>query len=301
MTIELQPEYPHRTRKRERFPLAGSCSERAPAARQFRERTAKVPVRRAARALGVLVPRRRVAAGRSSRCRRGARLPGAGADRPRRRLRLARVRAQREALRRSPDHRRRGHARRPLARDAARRDAAGLLQPLPPAHRCARAHAAARKGSQPPADPALDQALLEELNDGSSASPVARDTALPSAIRTAAARLARRSCRPLLRRSAASLRARDARRNAGLATSPSARGAHARHRRRACASSATRAAAGRPRRRPQPQLARRLRGGTAPATTSACCSRLPRWWSASRKTAPRLRARSSSPSASAST
>jgi error-prone DNA polymerase len=43
MTIELQPEFPHRTRKKERFPLAGSRSERAPGARRLRERTAKVP------------------------------------------------------------------------------------------------------------------------------------------------------------------------------------------------------------------------------------------------------------------
>src|SRR2546423_3145973 len=43
MTIELQPESPHRTRKKERFPLAGSRSVRAPAARARREREAKVP------------------------------------------------------------------------------------------------------------------------------------------------------------------------------------------------------------------------------------------------------------------
>jgi error-prone DNA polymerase len=43
MTIELQLEFPHRTRKKERFPLAGSRSQRAPAARKLRERAAKVP------------------------------------------------------------------------------------------------------------------------------------------------------------------------------------------------------------------------------------------------------------------
>src|SRR3954462_12426929 len=43
MTIELQPEFPHRTRKKERFPLGGSGSQRAPAARKLRERTAHVP------------------------------------------------------------------------------------------------------------------------------------------------------------------------------------------------------------------------------------------------------------------
>jgi error-prone DNA polymerase len=41
--VELQPEFPHRTRKKERFPLAGSRSQRAPAARKLRERAAKVP------------------------------------------------------------------------------------------------------------------------------------------------------------------------------------------------------------------------------------------------------------------
>src|SRR4249920_1740261 len=43
MTIELQPEFPHRTRKKERFPLESSRSERAPAARARRERAAAVP------------------------------------------------------------------------------------------------------------------------------------------------------------------------------------------------------------------------------------------------------------------
>src|SRR4029079_17183398 len=43
MTIELQPEFPHRTRKKERFPLTGSGSQRAPAARRARERRRQVP------------------------------------------------------------------------------------------------------------------------------------------------------------------------------------------------------------------------------------------------------------------
>src|ERR671936_108463 len=43
MPVELQPEFPHRTRKKERFPLTGSRSQRAPAARAQRERAAKVP------------------------------------------------------------------------------------------------------------------------------------------------------------------------------------------------------------------------------------------------------------------
>jgi error-prone DNA polymerase len=43
MTVELQPEFPHRTRKKDRFPLAGSRSGRAPAARAQRERRRNVP------------------------------------------------------------------------------------------------------------------------------------------------------------------------------------------------------------------------------------------------------------------
>src|ERR671931_187661 len=43
MPVELQPEFPHRTRKKERFPLTGSRSQRAPTARAWRERAAKVP------------------------------------------------------------------------------------------------------------------------------------------------------------------------------------------------------------------------------------------------------------------
>src|SRR4029453_13452715 len=42
MTIELQPEFPHRTRRKDRFPLEGSRSQRAPVARAQRERTANV-------------------------------------------------------------------------------------------------------------------------------------------------------------------------------------------------------------------------------------------------------------------
>src|SRR6478672_5554759 len=43
MTIELPPELPHRTRQKERFPLEGSRSERAPASRARRERASAVP------------------------------------------------------------------------------------------------------------------------------------------------------------------------------------------------------------------------------------------------------------------
>ena len=43
MTVELQPEFPHRTRKKDRFPLSGSTSQRSPGARRARERTSAVP------------------------------------------------------------------------------------------------------------------------------------------------------------------------------------------------------------------------------------------------------------------
>ena len=86
-------------------------------------------LRRAARALGLLVPRRRVAARGARRARRRARLRRARAHRPRRRLRLARVRARGEALRRPPDHRRRGDARRAEAHvHAPLRDAAAATR-----------------------------------------------------------------------------------------------------------------------------------------------------------------------------
>src|SRR5690242_16122159 len=100
----------------------------------------KHDVRRAARALGVLVPRRRVAAGGAGGDGGRARLRGARAHRPRRRLRIARVRACGEALRRAPDHRRGDHARQRRTRDAARRKRVRLREPVPPAHRGACRH-----------------------------------------------------------------------------------------------------------------------------------------------------------------
>src|SRR5580765_7855728 len=116
------------------------------------------PVRRAARALVLLVPRRRVTPGGARRRRGRARLSRARPDRPRRRLRLPGVRACGEALRRPPDHRRRADARRPLARHRPRRDGAGLLEPLPAGHggSCAypsQGEPAARRARAGPAPP----------------------------------------------------------------------------------------------------------------------------------------------------
>ena len=153
---------------------------------------ARAPVRRAARALGVLVPRRRVAAGGARRARRRARLRRARAHRPRRRLRLARVRARGEALRRARDHRRRGDARRRRPRDAALRDAsaatrtsAGSSPTRTRGTRVAgpRARAAAGGDDASTSSPSTPR--------GSSASPAARGTGSASSTRTRAARLAR--------------------------------------------------------------------------------------------------------------
>src|SRR2546423_7658181 len=81
-----------------------SLGARARGTRKARTRS-QGSVRRAPCALVVLVPRRRLAARGTRRAGGRARLSGARADRPRRRLRLARVCARGEALRRPPDHR----------------------------------------------------------------------------------------------------------------------------------------------------------------------------------------------------
>ncbi len=107
-------------------------------------------LRRAARPLGVLVPRRRLPAGGARGARRRARVRGARAHRPRRRLRLARVRARGQGARRPSDHRRRGDAGGRRPRHPARRDGARLLESLPAAHGGARRHEA-QGGSRPAA------------------------------------------------------------------------------------------------------------------------------------------------------
>src|SRR5205814_3115797 len=100
-------------------------------------------VRGAACALGLLLSRRSFAAGRACGPRGGARLRSACADRSRRALRLARVRACGETLRRASDHRSGGNARRRVARDVARRGRARLRKSLPPPYGSARTHSTA--------------------------------------------------------------------------------------------------------------------------------------------------------------
>ena len=101
-------------------------------------------------------------------CRR-TRLRGARAHRPRRGVRLARVRARREAPRGATDHRCRGDARRRRTRDPARRDrAAGyanLCHILTEAHAGTPGGPVARSASHlPPA--ARTRPSLEEHADG---------------------------------------------------------------------------------------------------------------------------------------
>src|SRR5215212_6025958 len=106
----------------------------SPGLRTIGSTAAVYELRRAPQPLLVLLPRRCLAAGGAGRAGGGARLRGARAHRPRRAVRIARVRARGEGLRGPPDHRRRALADRRLARDVARGDAAGLLQPLPVDH-----------------------------------------------------------------------------------------------------------------------------------------------------------------------
>ena len=160
MTIELQPEFPHRTRKREK-PLSRGAREGVggPLQKTPSRTSSCTPTRRTRSSTGV-------AAGRARRQRRRARLSRTRAHRPRRGLRLARVRARGQALRRASHHRRRADARGPLARDRPRRDGKGyanLCRLITAAHAQTRPEG---KETQPAADPALDQRLLEELNDG---------------------------------------------------------------------------------------------------------------------------------------
>ena len=84
-------------------------------------------VRGAARALGLLVPRRRLLAGGAGRRRGGARLRGGRAHRPRRPVRVDGVRARVQGARASRRSRARGDAGRRIAPDAARREPHRLL------------------------------------------------------------------------------------------------------------------------------------------------------------------------------
>ena len=218
-------------------------------------------VRRIALPLGVLVPRRSVASGGARRACGRARVPGARSDRPRRGLRLARVRPCGEARGHPADHGRGGHARTWHARDASLREREWVREPLPNHHRGARRHETSgprRPGAAAAERPARDRRRAE------------RGPRLPLRVRAGRARAprpawrsaARRGVRPgaVLRRVAASVRAR---RRAAAYDAPrpgrASRRRDRRDRKRPCAHAAADAAPGRPRRDSLPYLARRLR------------------------------------------
>ena len=222
-------------------------------------------IRRAPCAFCVFLPRRSLAARGAGRSRGGARLRGACAHRPRRRLRLARVRARGEGVRRAADHGRRGDARRRLPRDAARRVAARVREPLPAAHRRARSTRVLRAARPSPCRRRSTSRCSRSCTTGSSASPGCARHGLAVRDPNAAARLAQAFGRERffvelqrpyergdVRRNAA---LRDLAETLGVATVVTGDPhAHARFARRL---------AGRARRDPQPHVARRLRARAA--------------------------------------
>ena len=165
-------------------------------------------VRRAARALGLLVPRRRVAARRAGGASGRARLRRARAHRPRRRLRLARVRTRGEALRCPPDHRRRGDDRRRRTSDAALRDAGRLREPLPHPHRRARRNASRGKGARELLPAATTIEYVAAHAEGLVCLSGCARHGLATLDPNGAARLARGVSRRVLRRAPAAVRAR---------------------------------------------------------------------------------------------
>src|ERR671931_809270 len=166
MPVELQPEFPHRTRKKERFPLTGSSSQRAPAARVQRERAARMSyVELHAHSAYSFLD--------------GASLPEELAVRAAELGYPALALTDHDGVYGSLEfaHAAKHFGVRPITGaelTLADRSHVTLLVETPRgyANLCrliTAAHAHTRlpgRESQPPGEPALDQALLEELNDG---------------------------------------------------------------------------------------------------------------------------------------
>ena len=150
------------------------------------------------------------------------------------------------------------------ARHAPRRDGRGLREPLPAAHRRARAHAP-KEGARAARHRRSTRQLLEELNEGLVClSGCARDglaVHYPNAAARLAAAFGRDRFYVELQRP---YERGDARRNAALRDLAETLGVHTvADGRRARARRPPRCAAGRARRDPLPHLARRLRAGAA--------------------------------------
>ena len=155
------------------------------------------PLRRAALPLGVLVPRRCVASRGARRPGGGARLRGARAHRPRRRLRLARVRARGEVVGLRPITGAEVTLEGGCARHSARARSRGLRESLPHPHGGARRDTPRREEDRellPPAVAARDRRRAE------------RGARLPLGLRAGGARRSATRTRPRgsRRRSAAS-------------------------------------------------------------------------------------------------
>src|SRR4249919_2015983 len=137
--------------------------------RDVRPRTELQPsarVRRAPLPLCILVSRRRVAAGGACRAGCGARVRSARAHGSRRRVRLARVRARGEVVRRAADHGRGSHPRPRCSPHAPRREQARVREPLPPPHRSACGNAPGRERGPRAAAAVVSLEVVAELNDG---------------------------------------------------------------------------------------------------------------------------------------
>ena len=219
-------------------------------------------LRRAPLPLGVLVPRRSVAARGARRARRRARVRGARAHRPRRRLRVARVRARGEGVRR-PRRSRARRSRSTAARTSrcSSRARAGTRISAGCSRQRTQERASRTRG--PRAAPAVVLAGgVAELNEGLVClSGCARRG---SGCSTRTPRRAWPGIRPraLLRRAPASVRARGCAPGSGsCATSPGTSAWRRSRRATSTRTTAPHAAAGRPRRDPLPHLARGLRAG----------------------------------------